>query len=471
VDTSATAGQGAGVVASLPTGYSRLADKPPMVPPPQKVAPQTVIEGRLKLKTAKERNRKVKISSRKGTTVWTASELTDHNMPVAALRAYKHAAAVMATEDPSCHLPWTLLAGIGRVESDHGQYGGSVLGSDGFARPAIIGIPLNGAGPVAAIHDTDNGVWDGDKVWDRAVGPMQFLPSTWAWAGRDGDGDGIKSPNDINDAALAAAGYLCHGISGSIVAPASMRAAIFHYNPSNYYVALVSAFARGYATGVFTIPSPPPPADPHKHHKHGKHGHKGAKHHGKQHAKDKAKNKKNKGKGTEQGSGNKPTKPTSPSPSNSPSTSPRPKPTPKPSPTPSPTPGPSQSPDPSPSPTPSPSKSPSSSPSKSPSKAPSKSPKPKPSPPATVSLSGTWTSCGTGWCVDGVSLDLGPATQLAATAAYDYDQDNTVEPNAAEFAGLVGQKVTLVVGKSSNPAVVYAINDQNYRLADGTYTG
>ena len=113
-------------------------------------------------------------------------------------------------------MPWTLLAGIGRVESDHGRYGGSELGTDGLPRPAIVGIALNGVGPVAAIADTDNGRWDGDKVWDRAVGPMQFIPSTWQYAGRDGDGDGVENPNDLDDAALAAADYLCPS-SGSVL--------------------------------------------------------------------------------------------------------------------------------------------------------------------------------------------------------------------------------------------------------------
>jgi hypothetical protein len=73
--------------------------------------------------------------------------------------------------------------------------------------------------------------------------------------------------------------------------------------------------------------------------------------------------------------------------------------------------------------------------------------------------------------VGGVPLDLGPAAQLAATAAADYDQDKSVETNSAEFAGLVGQSVTLVIAKSSTPAVVYAINGVDYRLADGTFTG
>jgi hypothetical protein len=131
-----------------------------------------------------------------------------------------------------------------------------VLGADGVPRPAIVGVALNGNGPVAAIPDTDNGRFDGDTVWDRAVGPMQFIPSTWRSAGRDGDGDGVKSPNDIDDAALASAGYLCHG-GGDLTQTSAQRAAIFSYNPSWYYVDLVSAFAHGYRTGTFVIPSPP----------------------------------------------------------------------------------------------------------------------------------------------------------------------------------------------------------------------
>ena len=188
--------------------------------------------------------------------MWTASSLAEHDLPSAALRAYKRAASSIDTTDPGCHLPWTLLAGIGRVESDHGRYGGSVLGNDGVPRPAIVGVALNGKGPVAAISDTDHGSFDGDTVWDRAVGPMQFIPSTWlGGAGRDGDGDGVESPNDIDDAALAAAAYLC-GSGGDLSGTAAEDAAVFRYNPSDYYVALVTAFARGYRTGVFVIPSP-----------------------------------------------------------------------------------------------------------------------------------------------------------------------------------------------------------------------
>src|SRR5680860_1432277 len=172
----------------------------------------------------------VGVSSPKGTREWSASALSDHGMPVVAERAYRNAARRMAGTDPACQLPWTLLAGIGRVESDHGRYGGSTLGRDGVSHPLIIGVQLNGAGPVAAIPDSDNGKLDKDKVWDRAVGPMQFIPTTWATAGRDGDGDGVASPNDIDDATLAAAGYLCSG-SGSVLSEAGMAAALLRYNP------------------------------------------------------------------------------------------------------------------------------------------------------------------------------------------------------------------------------------------------
>ncbi len=222
---------------------------------PQVVAEQTTIVAALSLSTKAERNRKIAVTSSKGSHVWTASALAEHDLPSAAMRAYKNAARSIDATDPGCHIPWTLLAGIGRVESDHGRYGGSVLGNDGVPRPAIVGVALNGKGPVAAIHDTDAGAFDGDTVWDRAVGPMQFIPSTWQGAGRDGDRDGVKSPNDIDDASLAAAAYLC-GAGGDLSDDTAEKAAVFRYNPSDYYVALVTAFARGYRTGVFVIPSP-----------------------------------------------------------------------------------------------------------------------------------------------------------------------------------------------------------------------
>lgn len=193
--------------------------------------------------------------SPKGTQLWRISSTSGHDLPVAARRAYEKAAGTMKRIRPGCGIRWWLLAGIGRVESDHGRYGGSRLGNDGVSRPQIRGIALNGVGPVAAIHDSDNGRLDGDRVWDRAVGPMQFIPTTWAGFASDGDADGVATPNDIDDAALGAAKYLCG--SASLRSESGMRSAVYRYNHSDYYVDLVMAFARGYETGVFNLPEPP----------------------------------------------------------------------------------------------------------------------------------------------------------------------------------------------------------------------
>src|SRR5699024_2158668 len=124
---------------------------------------------------------------------------------------YGRAELAMRAEQPDCGLSWATLAGIGRIESNHGRYGGAVVGTDGYPSKPIIGVPLDGSPGVDTISDTDNGVYDGDPTHDRAVGPMQFIPSTWLRWASDGNGDGVGSPQQIDDAALAAARYLCAG--------------------------------------------------------------------------------------------------------------------------------------------------------------------------------------------------------------------------------------------------------------------
>ena len=137
------------------------------------------------------------------------------------------------------------MAAVGFVESGHGTHGGGGLTATGQASRPIIGPSLNGDG-FAAIADTDAGALDGDARWDHAVGPMQFIPSTWQLAGRDGNGDGEADPFNIDDAALTAASYLCaHG--RDLTTAAGWTDAIYSYNQSDSYVEQVRDQATTYA--------------------------------------------------------------------------------------------------------------------------------------------------------------------------------------------------------------------------------
>jgi hypothetical protein len=189
-----------------------------------------------------------------------APQLASDGIPAVALDAYRRAAADLARTDPSCGLSWPLLAAIGRVESDHGRFGGSQLYSDGTSAPRIIGIALNGHG-TALIRDTDHGVLDGDTVYDHAVGPMQFIPSTWRRWGVDGNGDGVISPFNIYDAALAAADYLCAAGGNLNTTPGQIRA-VLAYNDSAQYLATVLALEKIYASGAAGVTIPILPANP-----------------------------------------------------------------------------------------------------------------------------------------------------------------------------------------------------------------
>jgi membrane-bound lytic murein transglycosylase B len=189
----------------------------------------------------------------------SVSGTSSYDIPEAALLAYKRAVVVMDQTQPHCNVTWPVLAGIGEVESDQGRYGGARVLSDGTTDPHILGIPLNGVGNVARIPDTDNGVWDSDTVWDRAVGPMQFIPSTWRVVGVDADSDGSRDPNDFDDAALAAAVYLCAN-NRDLSTADGLHDAVYSYNHSEAYVATVLELARGYANGdVTVVPSDGPP--------------------------------------------------------------------------------------------------------------------------------------------------------------------------------------------------------------------
>jgi hypothetical protein len=175
---------------------------------------------------------------------WLDSVSASTGIPRRALAAYAGAALRLAGEQPGCQIGWTTLAGIGQIESGHASYGGAALLADGNTDRAIRGPALDGD-PFMAIPDSDGGAWDGDSEWDRAVGPVQFIPQTWARWGADGNNDGVTNPNQIDDAVLAAARYLCH--SGDLSGVEGWRAAIFSYNHDNAYVDAVAERANQYA--------------------------------------------------------------------------------------------------------------------------------------------------------------------------------------------------------------------------------
>lgn len=145
-------------------------------------------------------------------------------------------------------LRWQVLAGVAKVESDHGRFAGAQIDVNGDVWPQIIGIPLNGTAGTAAIPDTDDGHLDGDVIWDRAVGPFQFIPSSWAIFGIDGNGDGTADPHNIHDAASAAVGHLCP--TGDLT---DIEGALFGYNNSTEYVANVLEWANRYSGGLASI--------------------------------------------------------------------------------------------------------------------------------------------------------------------------------------------------------------------------
>jgi hypothetical protein len=235
VSSSATANSSAST-SELPDGTSVPADAieaPASVPVPGVIAPAVP----------------------EGSADSVVSGASSNGIPAPALAAYQRGAQIIDAADKSCNIPWELIAAIGRVESDHGRYGGNTLTEDGVSKPGIYGIALNGKNGTAAINDTDGGQLDNDPVYDRAVGPMQFIPSTWQVVKVDADGDSKRNPQDMDDAALATAVYLCSG-SDNLSTRKGQESAVYRYNHSQDYVNLVLRIMEAYSSGDYTaVPS------------------------------------------------------------------------------------------------------------------------------------------------------------------------------------------------------------------------
>jgi transglycosylase-like protein with SLT domain len=141
------------------------------------------------------------------------SALAQREIPPLYLRLYEQAAQRYG-------LDWAVLAGIGKVECDHGRDPDPSCTQEGA---------MNAAG---------------------AGGPMQFLASTWARYGVDADGEGAPNRWDPADAIYGAANYL--RASG---APGDYEQAIFAYNKASWYVAEVESWAVRYGEPVDSAPA------------------------------------------------------------------------------------------------------------------------------------------------------------------------------------------------------------------------
>ncbi|EST34789.1 hypothetical protein M878_08945 [Streptomyces roseochromogenus subsp. oscitans DS 12.976] len=183
----------------------------------------------------------------------SAQAATGGALPATVFAAYRRAEEELARTAPGCRLRWQLLAAIGQVES--GQARGGRVTPDGTTVTPILGPRLTG-GAFAVVADTDGGVYDGDAVYDRAVGPMQFIPSTWARWGADGNGDGRADPDNVYDAALAAGRYLCAD-GRDLADPADLDRAILGYNHSDAYLRTVKSWYAYYLTGHQVVPDAP----------------------------------------------------------------------------------------------------------------------------------------------------------------------------------------------------------------------
>lgn len=181
---------------------------------------------------------------------WAATRAPALGIPIKALEAYAYASHVVQVEKPDCHLGWTTLAGIGKVESRHGTYHGAEIEANGDVRPPIRGVRLDGTNGNLEIvdHEATESSGDGDTVYARAMGPMQFIPDTWRLYAVDANHDGMADPDNIDDATLAAAGYLCER-GGDMATATGWMNALRAYNHSDRYARAVRDWATAYAEG------------------------------------------------------------------------------------------------------------------------------------------------------------------------------------------------------------------------------
>jgi membrane-bound lytic murein transglycosylase B len=235
---------------------SRPFQPPPAVAPPDVGVDPPVV----RLLAQNSPPRPLEARPQRQLTGWAVSLSDGLNIPRAALEAYGYAARSLQTSTPGCGMSWTVLAGIGEAESDHGRFGGARLDPNGNPTIPIRGVPLDGQNGLQRIPDTDHPTPAGaDPTYVRAMGPFQFIPSDWKKWGQDADGSGVADPDNIYDAALAAGTYLC-ATAGDIRQPERFWAAVLTYNQSQSYGQEVLNWADYYGRTSRVLLRQPPPS-------------------------------------------------------------------------------------------------------------------------------------------------------------------------------------------------------------------
>lgn len=178
-------------------------------------------------------------------------------VPPRVLQGYQGAERLLAADRPECRMPWWVLAGIGKVQSDHAA--GGRVDASGRATVRIVGPRLDGTvvdGKL--VRDTDRGRLDGDLTFDRAVGPMLVLPATWAGIGRRAADAGEPDVTDVDDAALSVGALLCSA-GRDVTTPEGLAAGLVRMNDSTAFAQQVLpwiAFYRAAATAGATPTAP-----------------------------------------------------------------------------------------------------------------------------------------------------------------------------------------------------------------------
>ncbi|GAB17780.1 hypothetical protein GOEFS_039_00140 [Gordonia effusa NBRC 100432] len=176
---------------------------------------------------------------------WSELHADPYQISERALRAYAYAAAAMDKAMPACKIGWSTLAGIGKVSSDNGSAGGASLAPDGTVSPAQRDLDQANPPKTPPLADTDAGKYDGNQLLDVTMGPMQILPSRWEQFATDADNNGKADPDNIDDASLTAARFLC-AAGGDLSKSDGWTAAMNQFNATPGFAAKVHAIAAMY---------------------------------------------------------------------------------------------------------------------------------------------------------------------------------------------------------------------------------